>query len=432
MYTTIHASDEQSQHELCFKRTWTPKEDAGIIRLVEEHGASNWSLIASHLVARSGKQCRERYHNHLQPDVKKGGWTEEEDRLIVELQAKYGNQWAKITKELPGRTDNAVKNRWHAAMRSQSRIPELKMGKPAKSSLASSLLKKIPMLPIGKSVPTNNSESGNLSARCQMPSAIEDFVRKYSPRFEVEMRLSDNIDLNMISHGHQMYQHIQLTARSDKTCENTPRFTPRLTPRVRGADSNGCQPHALLSLTIQIAAPSMSLSEEDILDLCELVNENDNGFDAQVPVVPGLAQVPSMVTEEYLNVWAQYDVLGSNNNTSDQSDLFMSNDLTDDEDNEFYLLSDSEDSLMEEVDVKLPYTNSQGRYPSKASPRTRSNVYSSLGMRANKLKSNSSSTKSKRCLDTEATVYNHNNKRSKSMQSVDEWSMDMSYDDFCY
>ncbi|KAF3582810.1 hypothetical protein DY000_02033734, partial [Brassica cretica] len=82
-------------------------------KLVELYGTKNWKRIANMLGTRIGKQCRERWHNHLRHGIKKSAWTEEEDRILVEAHKVFGNKWGKIALKLCGRTENAIKNRWN-------------------------------------------------------------------------------------------------------------------------------------------------------------------------------------------------------------------------------------------------------------------------------------------------------------------------------
>ncbi|GLU07142.1 hypothetical protein SLE2022_241100 [Rubroshorea leprosula] len=115
------------RHSCCYKQKlrkglWSPEEDEKLLRHITKYGHGCWSSVPKQAgLQRCGKSCRLRWINYLRPDLKRGTFSQEEEDLIIELHGVLGNRWSQIAVQLPGRTDNEIKNLWNSCLKKKLR-----------------------------------------------------------------------------------------------------------------------------------------------------------------------------------------------------------------------------------------------------------------------------------------------------------------------
>ncbi|XP_038888759.1 transcription factor MYB14-like [Benincasa hispida] len=165
------------------KGVWTPEEDQKLIDYVNKYGHWNWRRLPKYAgLLRCGKSCRLRWMNYLRPNIRRGGFSLEEEEIIIQIYAQIGGRWSTMAGVMPGRTDNDIKNHWNTVLKRRvmkQQIKKKKMltkmaNKPSLPPLAVAETNPIDEVFSGETLRSNNDQLiSNNSTLIIDPTALE-------------------------------------------------------------------------------------------------------------------------------------------------------------------------------------------------------------------------------------------------------------------
>ncbi|CAK57432.1 unnamed protein product (macronuclear) [Paramecium tetraurelia] len=185
------------------RKNWRPEEDKALLEICKSQNYNQRrvsKIMISMGYRRSGKSCKERFHNQLNPVVNKDQWTQNEVDKLFELQSKYGNRWRSISKELPQRTDGLIKNYFYSLVRKVLR----RLSKTVNGDKNGSQMTKTLKPSVISSIFCVNQNANNGAIKVEFAQLFRNIILKYK-----NYNLSQQIDIEDTDKIKSIFQTLQ-------------------------------------------------------------------------------------------------------------------------------------------------------------------------------------------------------------------------------